>query len=62
MTTIAIDDDFRSKSRLEQARIISEGMRAIDPEAFDAAAASVRRNMQALRDHAWRSFRYGSVQ
>jgi len=34
-----------AQKRLEQIRAISEGMRDIDPEGFDAAAASVRRNM-----------------
>lgn len=36
---------------LEKLREVSEGMRRLNPEAFDAAQASVRRNMQAAIKH-----------
>lgn len=38
-----------SQELLDQARAISEGMRRLNPEKFDPAHASVRKNMRLER-------------
>ncbi len=37
--------------RHEQVRIMSEAMRAIDPEGWDAVAATVRKNVEAAKTY-----------
>jgi hypothetical protein len=41
--------EFKSLSRLQQATLIWNGMKAIDPEGCAQVEASVQRNMQAAR-------------
>lgn len=48
-TIIQIDDEFLAKPRAEQVRLMTEAVRKVNPEAFDAAAATVRQNMKPLR-------------
>lgn len=41
--------EFKALSKKEQARAISEAMRALNPEVYGAAEKAVRRNMHFLR-------------